>query len=193
MSADEAKPGRPRDPSASDAIRAAALVLLAEVGFGELTIEAVARNAGVSKPSVYRRYPTKGALVASALTEALALTNPTVPDTGDVKADIRTVLGNTSRALSETAFGDAITEVVAPATRDPSLAEPLTAFLDERRQLMRALLDRAASQDLLRVGVETGIDLLLGAIYFRHLVTHQPLTTDVIANVVDAIVHGPAE
>jgi AcrR family transcriptional regulator len=186
-----ARPGRPRDPAADEAIRAATLELLAGVGFAELTYEAVARVAGVSKPSVYRRFPTKGDLVAGALGDVLAAANPTVPDSGDVNADVKTVLGNTSRALSETVFGAAVVELVAPATRDEGLADTFAVFLEERREVMRALLARAAEQNRLRADVETGIDLLLGAIYFRHLITHQPLSAGFVDAIVDAIVDRP--
>ena len=79
-------------------------------------------------------------------------------------------------------------EVVAPATRDDDLAETLAVALGERRRLMRTLLERAAREGLLRTDVETGIDLLLGGIYYRHLLSHGPLTAEYLAAIVDTVV-----
>src|SRR3712207_9259158 len=61
--------GRPRDPSRDDVIRAAILRLLAEVGYGALTMDAVAAEAGVGKATIYRRWRTKQDLVADTITE----------------------------------------------------------------------------------------------------------------------------
>ena len=61
-------PGRPRDPQADRAILKATIELLAEDGFGGLSIEAVAARAGVGKTTVYRRWPSKVPLVVDALT-----------------------------------------------------------------------------------------------------------------------------
>ena len=55
--------GRPRDPSRDGVIRAAILRLLAEVGYGALTMDAVAAEAGVGKATIYRRWRTKQDLV----------------------------------------------------------------------------------------------------------------------------------
>src|SRR3712207_5473935 len=61
--------GRPRDPSRDDAIRAAILRLLAEVGYGALTMDAVAAEAGVGKATIYRRWRTKHDLVVDTIAE----------------------------------------------------------------------------------------------------------------------------
>jgi AcrR family transcriptional regulator len=162
---------------------------VAAAGYEGLTVEGVARAAGVGRPTIYRRFPTKAALVAAALTGALAEANPAEPDTGDVAADCEAVLGNSAKALSTTVLGRAVAELLGPARRDAALAAALDRSLDQRRDLTRSLLQRAEAQGRLLTGIEVGIDLLLGVLYFRHLITRQPLTAELTAIV--ATVVGP--
>lgn len=183
------RPGRPRRAEVDEAIVAATRRLLADEGYAGLSIEAVAREAGVGRPTVYRRHPGKAALVAAALGRTLAATNPHPPDSGDAGRDLRVVLTNLVRALTTTDFGPAITEIVSPAARHPDLAELCRAAVDERRELMRAVLRRVEEAGRLRpTDVETAIDLALGAIYFRHLISGASLTDRFVADVVDSIV-----
>ena len=83
--------GRPRDPSRDGAIRAAILQVLAESGYGGLTMDAVAAAAGVGKATIYRRWRTKADLVADAVTE-LSSMSIEAPDTGSLEGDLRVVL-----------------------------------------------------------------------------------------------------
>src|SRR3954462_15149787 len=84
--------GRPRDPSRDGVIRAAILQLLADVGYGALTMDAVASEAGVGKATIYRRWRTKQDLVVdtiSALTRAEAAPVDTRSLEGDLRAMMR--------------------------------------------------------------------------------------------------------
>lgn len=83
--------GRPRDPGVDRAILAAAVELLAEVGFARLTMDQVAARAGVGKASLYLRWSSKVALVAEAIQHRSAL-EPEVPDTGNLREDMRAFL-----------------------------------------------------------------------------------------------------
>jgi len=83
--------GRPRDPSRDAAIKAALLRLLGEVGYGGLTMDAVAEQAGVGKATIYRRWPTKQQLIADSILDlGSVLTVP--PDTGSLQEDLRQVM-----------------------------------------------------------------------------------------------------
>lgn len=80
--------GRPRDPSKDVAVLTAVRELLVEEGYQGTTVLAVARRAGVGAPTIYRRWPTKEALVEDA---AFGHPSP-VPmpaPTGDLRADLR--------------------------------------------------------------------------------------------------------
>ncbi|MFE5485793.1 TetR/AcrR family transcriptional regulator [Streptomyces sp. NPDC056527] len=83
-------PGRPREERVTRAVLDAVVALVAEQGMGAVTMDAVAARAGVSKPSMYRRWPTKQDLVIAA---AESRVGPlTVPDMGDFRAELRAVL-----------------------------------------------------------------------------------------------------
>ncbi len=83
--------GRPRDPRVDAAIRSATVDLLSKAGYARLTMDQVAAWAGVSKDSLYRRWPNKVALVADAL-QHRARPVPEVPDTGTLPGDMRAFL-----------------------------------------------------------------------------------------------------
>lgn len=114
-----AKPGRPRDSKIDRAIMDATLELLAEKGYANLTMERVANRAGVGKASLYRRWPTKVALVLEVVSQNPD--RPAVPETGSLRDDMRTYLRTllhyrklhsqaitaiSSEVLSNTEFGD---------------------------------------------------------------------------------------
>jgi AcrR family transcriptional regulator len=80
--------GRPRDPQRRQAILEAAMALTAEVGYDRMTVDAIAARAGVSKPTLYRRWPHgKPELVADAIRERRAEAGET-PDTGSLRGDL---------------------------------------------------------------------------------------------------------
>src|SRR6185437_11527321 len=80
--------GRPRDPQRRQAVLDAALALIAEVGYDRTTVDAIAHRAGVSKPTLYRRWPHgKPELVADAIRDRHAEINQT-PDTGSLRGDL---------------------------------------------------------------------------------------------------------
>jgi AcrR family transcriptional regulator len=92
--------GRPRDPGVDAAIRAATVGLLGERGYARLTMDQVAALAGVSKSSLYLRWPNKVALVADAL-QHRARAVPEVPDTGSLPGDMRAFLAALLRSRAE--------------------------------------------------------------------------------------------
>lgn len=80
-------PGRPRDPRRDAAIREATLALLADVGYERMTVDAIAAAAGVSKPTIYRRWAGKQEVVADAI-RCHPHTSTPVPDTGSLRGDL---------------------------------------------------------------------------------------------------------
>src|SRR3982751_1451333 len=83
--------GRPRDPSRDGGVRRAILRLLADVGYGALTMDAVAAEAGVGKATIYRRWRTKQDLVVDTIAD-LNRDEAAAPDTGSLEEDLRTLL-----------------------------------------------------------------------------------------------------
>ena len=83
--------GRPRDPSRDGVIRAAILRLLADVGYGALTMDAVAAEAGVGKATIYRRWRTKQDLVVDTISD-LNREVASPADTGSLEGDLRAMM-----------------------------------------------------------------------------------------------------
>ena len=136
--------GRPRDPGVDAAIRSAAVDLLGEVGYARLTMDLVAERAGVSKPSLYLRWPNKVSLVADAL-QHRARPVPEVPDTGNLPSDMRAFLvallrsrDEASRALAAVA-GEIATNPQLRKAWHRGLAGMLTGCL-------RAIVTRAVER-----------------------------------------------
>src|SRR3712207_2764468 len=123
--------GRPRDPSRDGVIRAAILRLLAEVGYGALTMDAVAAEAGVGKATIYRRWRTKQELVVDTISDLnRAIAVP--PDTGSVEGDLRALMGLIVRTISSPA-GAAVRSLLPAMQYQPALVEafrngPLAAW-----------------------------------------------------------------
>ena len=110
--------GRPRDPGLDAAIRAATIALLGEVGYARLSMQRVASRAGVSKASLYLRWPNKLALVTDALAHR-ARPVPQVPDTGSLPGDMRAFLRALLRSKSEASR--ALAGVSGEITSNPAL------------------------------------------------------------------------
>jgi len=125
--------GRPRDPSRDGVIREAILRLLGEVGYGALTMDAVAAEAGVGKATIYRRWRTKQDLVVdtvSVMNKALA----TPVDTGSLEGDVRHVVHRMVDLINGP-VGTAIRSLLPAMQHQPALQEafrngPLTAWSD---------------------------------------------------------------
>src|SRR5438270_5714664 len=92
-------PGRPRSEEARRAVLTAAARLVRRHGYGSLTMEAIAREAGVSKQTVYRWWPQKAAVVLEALNEAARAVAP-IPDTGSLESDLRLFIRRTVAGAS---------------------------------------------------------------------------------------------
>lgn len=193
MTAAEARraPGRPRDEQASGEILDAAVALLAEQGFGGVTVDAVARRAGVSKATIYRRWPTKEALLLGAA-HCVSGAPDGVPDTGSVGEDLRVLLRSFSEVLAEGLPGEILPELVAESTRRPEVRALLAEFATERRQRWNVVLERARARGELRPGLdlEVVVDCLTGPLFTRLLVTGKPLSPAVAGQVVDTVLPG---
>lgn len=185
--------GRPRSQEARRAILEATVDLLKEVGYEHLTMQAVADRAEVGKPTVYRRWSSKPELVMAAMEQALDDAG-TVTPTGDLRADLTAVVDRLRRLLLEDRVACAIPGLVAVSQSDPGLTEVLRErFLPARRAPVRAIVEASAAAGELREGVDVDLvlDLLVGALYLRLLVTGAPLDDpDLPDRLVGALLDG---
>jgi len=172
------------------AVHEATLALLAEGGYAKVTIESVAARAGLVRPTVYRRYGTRAKLVHAAVRASLANATPVVPNTGDVEADLVTLLSQLARHIAKTRLGRAMQGYVSQLAHDPELAACMFEVQAERRALFRVVFDRARAEHRMRPGLddETAYDLLAGVLYFRAWFTEkQRLSPELIATAVKLV------
>src|SRR5882672_5955709 len=88
--------GRPRREGADEEILAIARTMLREKGYRDLTVDAVAEAVGVAKTTIYRRWPSKAALIAAAIAPR---TGAATPDSGSLEGDVIAVLDNVAAFL----------------------------------------------------------------------------------------------
>jgi AcrR family transcriptional regulator len=182
--------GRPRSARADRAILDATIELLAERGYGGLTVEAVAARAGVGKSTIYRRWPSKATLAAAAV-NALARERVPAPDTGDLRDDLVRLVTEPIGRHGDV-LGRIFPDLIAEMHRNPELSGTMLDALSTRRSVIHNVLRRAQDRGELPSGADLGriIDLLSGALYYRLLVSREPVEQDLPAWIVDAILDG---
>ena len=194
----DAKNRRPRGrppgnaATAHGAILDAVYELLQTKSVRDLTIEEVAKRAGVGKPTIYRWWPSKAAIIVDVWAEVIA---PRVafPDTGDLEADLRAQLTRMLDVLAEPVLGLNYMAVIADSQRDERLAADLSARIfapriaDTKDRLRSA---QAAGQMRDDIDVDTVTDLLYGGIFFRSLFRLVPLDRTQPDALVAALIRG---
>ncbi|SNR58599.1 TetR/AcrR family transcriptional regulator [Blastococcus mobilis] len=133
--------GRPRDPSRDSVIRAAILRLLGDVGYGALTMDAVASEAGVGKATIYRRWRTKQDLVVDTIS-GLNRAQAAPPTTGTLEGDLRALLRSLLAIVTGPA-GAATLSLLSTVPHEPALAE---AFRDGPLAEWRTAFDQVWQQ-----------------------------------------------
>jgi AcrR family transcriptional regulator len=181
--------GRPRDPSRDGVIRAAILRLLAEVGYGALTMDAVASEAGVGKATIYRRWRTKQDLVVDTISD-LNRVEATPPDTGSLEGDLRQMLRSLVAVITGPT-GAATLSLLSTVPHQPALAEafrngPLAVWRHAFEQIWARAEQRGEARPGLAGSViaETTSALLVQ----RWLLTGEPVDEAYADDVLDTVV-----
>jgi AcrR family transcriptional regulator len=183
--------GRPRSAIADQAIREAAVDLLAERGFEGFSVEDVADRAGVSKATVYRRYPSKVDLVVEA-GSCLATDEIRFPDTGNLRDDVRGLARSLVNAFENTRAGKVMPVMTFERRRYPELDAGYRRFLADRKARTRAVLRRAVQRGELPGDTDIGVmsSMLVGPIFHRLMITQEPLNDAFVDALVDALLRG---
>jgi AcrR family transcriptional regulator len=165
----------PRIERSRAVILEATLDELAEVGYGALTVEGVARRAGVSKATVYRHWDGKLELVCDAVVRLKQMVQPP-PETGDIRERIAGMVRGLADMLATSRFATCIPALVSAAERDPALREFHHRTSAERRSILVGLLDDARDAGHLDPSVDTDqlAELLVGPLFLRRLMTPTP-------------------
>jgi AcrR family transcriptional regulator len=152
----EARGGRPRDAQLHDVILSATRELLADGSYAELSMESVAAHAKVGKKTLYRRWPSKAPLVAEAVLDAYGRNGSfPVPDTGDIRADLREWLIEHAEFIAEPANAAMIRALIAAAAASPLDSEALYAQLSApQHDGLITRLRRAAEAGMLQADAD---------------------------------------
>ena len=168
--------GRRRNEAARAAILNATVDLLRSGGLGSLTIDAIAQAAGVGRQTIYRWWPSKGAMLAEAM--GLQAVNIVPPrDSGSFETDLVAFWADSFRGLEDPGVARGVRDLAAAAQHDEHVAEALAGFTAQRRAALRAVLQRGVGQGCLspRADLDLLVDLGYGFLWYRLLVGHRPL------------------
>jgi AcrR family transcriptional regulator len=176
-----------RSEQARQAVLEAADDLLAEHGFAGLTIEGIAARAGVAKQTIYRWWPSKAEILLEALADdAAGYLSP--PDTGDLGHDLRLHLSKLAGFLTQTDAGAVFRALAGQAQHDAGVAAKLRAsHLSQQRERDRLPLLRAVDRGQLPPGtdIDLAVELLVGPVYYRVLLTGEPVPGEFTDQLVD--------
>ena len=185
-----AKGGRPRSAEADQAILDAATRLLIEVGFGRLTVDAVAARARVGKATIYRRWRSKSELVRATL--ARVEETPEFGVSRNLRGDLQALLRWLVEHFVDSDAADLMPLLVNESRFDPELRDLRNAVSQQGRDIVRQILDSAQSRGELAddLDLEVVIDMLIAPIFVRRLISGAPVTTQATDTAVDLLLHG---
>jgi AcrR family transcriptional regulator len=192
QSAQKAPVGRPRDPQIDAAVLGATIAVLGRSGYGGFTLEEVAREAGTTKPAIYRRWPSRQRLLLSALGRRFGEVR--APDTGCTLCDLDECLKLFVAAFRRMPPG-VIGPLFADCAGDRELrADFMAAVFDPPRAAVRETLERAHARGDLRddVDLDLIVDLTGSLIHYRALFGHAPTSDVEIERAVEALLQGIA-
>ena len=180
--------GRPRSLECHGAILDSVLQLMQKEGYNAVTIEGVARHAGVGKQTIYRWWGSRAELILEAFANHAADLVPT-PDRGSIREDLEVFISAGFKRLFK-GYGEIMRGLMADAILDPEFNKILREAFILRR--------RAATKEILKRGIERGeiakdtdmdlmIDMLFGPVWFRLLVQHAKLDATFARQIIDAV------
>ena len=186
------RPSRSRGAPVIRAVLGATLDELARVGYGALTFEEVAERAGVNKTTVYRRWPTKAALVEAALTAA-ADAVPPLDETGDLRADLMSIARRARDSMCS-ARGRGLLRMLLGGCLEPELVSLALTLRIQVEAPARGVIERAVAAGALRA--DTDPAMLLGAMtgWILHVLfrEHGVVSNERLARAVDLLIEGAA-
>jgi AcrR family transcriptional regulator len=166
----ERTPGRPREPETDQRIIAAAQRLLAQHGFVRMSMDAVALEAGVTKPTIYRRYPNKIDLALAAVVAFCDLNPPKYKN--QTRADLIAQLKQFKTAMSRPNGMALLGTVLAEESETPQLLAKFREYLVvPRRTAIRTILETAKTNGELKAtaDLELAVHMLIGTYYAQYL------------------------
>lgn len=179
--------GRPRRAEADAEITAAVLELLSVGGMAELSMDAVARTAGVGKATIYRRWRSKEALVLDVIRRAAAPIDD--PDTGSLRGDLAAYTEAFLAKVSQRRHPDVLPVLLTTAHHDPAFNTALQEWLEDRHRVLATILERAIHRGELPedIDVTTALDAIVGPLMLRSVVPGRTIDSTFLRRLVDLI------
>jgi AcrR family transcriptional regulator len=181
--------GRPRDAGVEAKVLAAAAAEMRRGGYDGLSIDRVAERAGVAKTTLYRRWSSKAELVA-AMVSNLREDVPFEPS-GDPRRDLTDLVIAITTTLTTTPT-TLIADLAAAAAREPRVGETVRTLWAERHRAVTAVVAKAQETGVVldHVSPAVLVDQLVGPLYYRLLITGEPLTPAYAKTLVQSVL-GP--
>ncbi|HEY3472506.1 MAG TPA: TetR/AcrR family transcriptional regulator [Amycolatopsis sp.] len=167
-------------PEVTQAITDAVLHELAEQGSGRLSMEAVAKRAGVGKSALYRRWKSKDDMISAVVTE-FSVSRAVLEDTGSLRGDLRATLQAVYDWLTDPLFSRILPDLVAEDARNPDRGRRTRENIGgPRREVAEVMLRRAMARGELPadLDLEMAMDVLAAPIYWRLVVRQAPAEPD---------------
>src|ERR1700684_1505886 len=166
-----------RGPKAGTAVLAAPPAKLTETGYTALTVDNVARRAGVHKTTIYRRWKNREALVADAVADRAGTAKMPFPDTGDIGTDLLRLARMTVVFLTSPAGGTVAAASMSDAGRIPEVADAKRRFFEALFRQAEPIVSGAIARGELPAGTDPAelVRTLIAPIYLRLLVTGAPM------------------
>ncbi len=183
-SSGEARAEDPRVTRSKRAVIETVRAILQESGFAGVTIEAVALASGVAKTTIYRHWPDCNSMMLDAFT--FDAQDQSVASTGDLRSDLTAALVDLAVGLREGEWARLAPALIEASERDTEFRALTKPFLDSRRKPLRDRIRRAIRAGELSSDTDTEllVALLVGPLFYRRLITHQPVTDAVAHQIV---------
>ncbi|MFC9842931.1 TetR/AcrR family transcriptional regulator [Streptomyces sp. NPDC060223] len=189
-----ARPGRPRSEKRRAAILAAAGDLMIEGGLRAATMEAIASRAGVGKATVYKWWPSRGAVALEGFM-LRAASSWSLPEDATAPEALRILTVAAVRLFTHSPAGPLMRALAADAQSDPEIAQALREqWLGPRRAVAAEIIREGIERGELRANLDLAatLDLVFAPVYYRLLFGHEPLDEAFAESCIDQVLTGIA-
>lgn len=154
--------------------------ILSEQGFSGASIDAIAKQSGVAKTTIYRHWPSRADLLLDACAKMGSKTEP--PDTGELKEDLTILLSHLAQELKLARWSSILPSIVDAAERDPDVATVYKKLHGDLMAPYRTVLIRAQERGELskEVQISDVLAMTVGALFYRRWYTREPITQKIV-------------